>query len=57
MIIDGHGVEPLPNGSYFITTDGVKTYHSDEAAALRHVERMATERAQYEVRRMMEGRQ
>lgn len=54
--IDGHHVEPLANGAAYVTSDGVRTYHADQASALRHVERMATERAQYEARRVMEGR-
>ena len=53
-MIDGHEIETLPNGGATVTTDGVKTQHLDERSALRHVTRMATERAAYEARRTME---
>ena len=53
MIIDGHGYEPLPNGGCYVTTDGVRTFHGDRDAAIRHITRMAAERAQYEARRMV----
>lgn len=55
MTIDGHEVEPLPNGSCYVTTDGVKTYHPDQGAAVRHIERMAGERMRYEAQRVVEG--
>lgn len=56
MTIDGHDLEPLPNGGCYVTTDGVRTFHNDQAAAMRHIERMAAERAQYEARRVRDGR-
>lgn len=52
--IDGHRLEPLPNGSYYVISDGQKTFHADYDSASRHVERMAGERAAYEARRVME---
>lgn len=54
-IIDGHAIEPLANGAAYVTSDGVRTYHADQASALRHVERMATGRALYEAGRMIEA--
>jgi hypothetical protein len=56
VTLDGHDFEPLPNGGCYVTTDGVRTFHNDQAAALRHIERMAGERAVYEARRVRERR-
>jgi hypothetical protein len=55
MTIDGYVIEPLANGAAYVIADGVKTVHSDEASALRHVQRMSGERAAYEARRVVEG--
>lgn len=55
--IDGHVIEPLPNGGAYVITDGQKTYHADYDAAVRHVTRLATERAQYEAQRAARGGQ
>ena len=55
MTHDGYQIEPLPNGGAFVVVDGVRTFHSDEGSALRHVQRLSGERAVYEVRRVIEG--
>ena len=51
--IDGHLVEPLANGGCYVTTDGVRTFHADQAAAVRSLNRLAGERARYEAQRMV----
>lgn len=55
MTFDGHQIESLPNGGAIVTSDGQKTYHADHEAALRHVQRMCSERLQYEARRIAQG--
>lgn len=55
MTHDGYVIEPLPNGAAYVIVDGVRTVHSDERAALRHVQRLSGERAVYEARRVFEG--
>lgn len=52
-IIDGHMIEPLPNGGCYVTTDGRRTFHPDQDAAVRHVVRMTEQRAGYEARRKL----
>lgn len=55
ITIDGHVIEPLPNGSYYVISGSQKTYHPDYDAAVRHVARLAESRASYEARRIAEG--
>lgn len=55
MTIDGHTIEPLPNGGCYVITGGEKTLHADRDAALRHVARLAGDRARYEAQRIVEG--
>lgn len=55
MTIDGYVIESLANGSAYVIADGVKTLHNDEAAALRHVQRLSGARAAYEAKRIVEG--
>lgn len=52
VIIDGHEILPLPNGSYYVLSGSQKTYHPDYDAAVRHVTRLAERRAAYEARRI-----
>jgi CTP synthase (UTP-ammonia lyase) len=52
MTLDGHIIEPLEHGGCYVTTDGTRTFHADQEAAVRHVQRMALERIQYEARRL-----
>lgn len=56
MTLDGHVFEPLEHGGCYVTTDGVRTFHQDREAAMRHLLRMAGERSRYEAVRTMEGR-
>lgn len=54
-IIDGHVIEPLGNGTCYVTTDGVRTFHRDQDAAVRHVVRMADQRVRYEAARQLQA--
>lgn len=53
-VIDGHVIEPLPNGACYVTTDGKRTLHHDQDAAVRHIARISGERGVYEAKRIMQ---